>query len=59
MLPEGQVEALMRRAQGTPGYGITVDLENQTVSDTQGFTAHFDVDSFRRDCLLSGLTTLG
>ena len=38
---------------------MTVDLENQTVSDAQGFTASFEVDSFRRYCLLNGLDDIG
>lgn len=59
MLPDEQVETLMRRAQVTPGYQVTVDLERQTISDTQDFTAHFDVNPFRRDCLLNGLDDIG
>ena len=59
VLPEEQVQTLMARAQQTPGYELTVDLEAQSVSDDQGFSAHFDVDPFRRDCLLHGLDDIG
>ena len=59
VLPEEQVQTLMARAQETPGYQLTVDLEAQTVSDDQGFSAHFDVNPFRRDCLLNGLDDIG
>ena len=59
VLPEDQVQTLMRRAQGTPGYRLTVDLENQTVSDDQGLSMPFDVNPFRRDCLLNGLDDIG
>ena len=59
VLPEEQVQTLMARAQQAPGYQLTVDLEAQTVSDGQGFSAHFDVDPFRRDCLLNGLDDIG
>ena len=57
-LPEETVAQLMDRAK-TPGYRLTVDLEKQTVTDGQGFSAHFDVDPFRRDCLLRGLDGIG
>ncbi len=58
-LPEDQVDALMRRAQGTPGYRLTVDLEAQTIMDDQGFSTRFDVDPFRRHSLLNGLDDIG
>jgi 3-isopropylmalate/(R)-2-methylmalate dehydratase small subunit len=58
-LPEEQVEELLRRAQRTPAYRLTVDLEAQRVSDDQGFVADFRVDPFRRDCLLHGLDDIG
>ena len=56
--PKRQVNTLLERAK-TPGYRITVDLETQTVSDDQGFSAHFDVDPFRRHLLLNGLDDIG
>ena len=58
-LPEETVASLLERAKNTPGYQMTVDLETQTVSDEQGFSARFDVDSFRRHCLLNGLDDIG
>lgn len=58
-LPEEQVQTLLERAAKTPGYKLTVSLENQTVKDAQGFSAAFPVDSFRRDCLLEGLDDIG
>ncbi len=57
-LPEETINGLLERAK-TPGYTMTVDLENQTVTDTQGFLAAFDVDPFRRHCLLNGLDDIG
>jgi len=38
-----------------PGYSLTVDLENKTVSDDKGLLAPFEIDDFRRLCLLNGL----
>ena len=37
------------------GYKITVDLENQTVSDELGFSRNFDIDGFRKESLIKGL----
>jgi 3-isopropylmalate/(R)-2-methylmalate dehydratase small subunit len=58
-LPEETVNELLRRAEKTPGYTVTVDLEAQTVSDSLGLTAPFTVDAFRRHCLLNGLDDIG
>ncbi|HZO86943.1 MAG TPA: 3-isopropylmalate dehydratase small subunit [Chthonomonadaceae bacterium] len=58
-LPEETVNLLMERAKTVPGYQVTVDLEAQTVSDNQGFSAPFEVDPFRRHCLLHGLDDIG
>src|SRR5579884_2654140 len=58
-LSDEQVNTLLKRAQETPGYKLTVDLESQTVTDEQGFSAQFDVDPFRRHCLLNGLDDIG
>ncbi len=59
VLPEELVAALLAKAAATPGYKLTVDLENQTVSDESGFSASFDLDPFRRHCLLNGLDDIG
>ena len=58
-LSESDVEKLMENAQKIPGYKLTVTLEEQTVSDEQGFKASFEVDPFRRFCLLEGLDDIG
>ena len=58
-LSEADVDRLMIRAKEVPGYQITVDLENSTVSDGQGFSASFDLDEFKRYCLLNGLDDIG
>ncbi len=57
-LPEDTVAMLLERAK-TPGYQMSVDLENLTVSDNQGFSEAFKVDAFRRHCLLNGLDDIG
>ena len=58
-LSERDVQTLIRRAQELTDYRITVDLEAQEVHDSMGFSAKFEVDAFRRDCLLRGLDDIG
>lgn len=58
-LPEQQVEQLLRNAQTIPNYQLTVALEEQTVSDSAGFKASFEIDPFRKFCLLEGLDDIG
>ena len=56
-LPEEIVQQIHERIR--PGYELTVDLENQLVSDREGFEAHFEIDPFRKNCLLNGLDSIG
>ena len=59
ILPDEIVNKLLDLAKRIPGYRITVNLENQTITDGEGFSAEFDVDPFRRHCLLNGLDDIG
>jgi len=59
VLPEPIVGALMAKAKAQPGWKLTVDLQEQRVSDDQGFSTQFEVDGFRRHCLLNGLDDIG
>ena len=54
-LSEEQVEALFARTLATDGYELKVDLVGQTVSDDSDLRIPFEVDPFRRKCLLEGL----
>ena len=54
-LPEATIAELMARATERPGYQLTVDLEQGEVLDEEGGIAPFEVDPFRRHCLLNGL----
>jgi 3-isopropylmalate/(R)-2-methylmalate dehydratase small subunit len=58
-LPEEQVDALFREAEDSTGYRLTVDLENQAVADDHGRQFAFEIDPFRRECLLKGLDDIG
>ena len=52
-------EQLFERATAMPGYELTVDLERQWVTDDDGLRFSFEVDPFRRECLLKGLDDIG
>jgi len=54
-LDEAAVDELFRRAAADPGYRLTVDLQQGTVSDGHGLRLAFQVDESRRRCLLEGL----
>jgi 3-isopropylmalate/(R)-2-methylmalate dehydratase small subunit len=54
-LPEEAVSELLRRAGEVRDYRLTVDLERREVRDCHGFSAPFEIDEFRRQCLLKGL----
>jgi 3-isopropylmalate/(R)-2-methylmalate dehydratase small subunit len=58
-LSEEDVAKLLANARTIPGYQLTVSLEEQTVTDSQGFKASFDVDPFRKFCLIEGLDDIG
>jgi 3-isopropylmalate/(R)-2-methylmalate dehydratase small subunit len=53
-LPEARVGELLRFLLELPGACITVDLRSQTVQGPDGRTDAFEIDSFRKDCLLTG-----
>ena len=58
-LSEENVQTLLDRSTRDPKHTITINLEAQTVTDDQGFNAHFDIDPFRKYCLLNGLDDIG
>jgi len=59
VLPEAQVSDLLRRAGEKRGYRATVDVEALEVRGEDGFIASFELDPFRRHCLLEGLDDIG
>ena len=59
VLPEDTIGELFDRVRRTPGYRLTIDLENQTIEDGQGFSVAFEVAPYRRECLLKGLDDIG
>ena len=58
-LPDAEVNELFQRTEKNVGYRLTVDLENQTLADDLGLKLSFQIDPFRRECLLKGLDDIG
>lgn len=59
VLEEQKVEQLFREVDAREGYRLTVDLEAQTVTTPAGESFAFEVDPFRKRCLLEGLDDIG
>ncbi len=59
VLTADAVQALFQAVAATEGYSVTVDLAAQTVTTPEGAVYRFDVDPFRKDCLLNGLDAIG
>ncbi len=55
VLPEETVAGLARRAETEPEYSLTVDLESQTVRDRETTIGEFEIDPFRKHCIVNGL----
>jgi 3-isopropylmalate/(R)-2-methylmalate dehydratase small subunit len=58
-LPQEQVDMLMEDAERGANAVISVDLENQTITGPDGGSISFDVDPFRKHCLMNGLDDIG
>jgi len=58
-LPDAQIDEIFKRTEANEGYRVTVDLEQQIVTDDKGLRYSFTVDPFRRECLLKGLDDIG
>jgi 3-isopropylmalate/(R)-2-methylmalate dehydratase small subunit len=59
VLPEDQVAALMEDAQRGANARVSVDLEAQTVTASDGTVYGFQIDPFRKHCLMNGLDDIG
>ena len=58
-LPQDQVDILMNEARKGENARISVDLEAQTITTSDGEVISFDVDPFRKRCLMEGLDDIG
>ncbi|MDX9993837.1 MAG: 3-isopropylmalate dehydratase small subunit [Rhodocyclaceae bacterium] len=58
-LPAAEIDALFAQVAATPGYRLKIDLAAQTVTRPDGKVLGFDVDPFRKECLLNGWDDIG
>jgi 3-isopropylmalate/(R)-2-methylmalate dehydratase small subunit len=54
-----QVDALFKAVEANVGYKLVIDLEKQTISAPNGTSYPFEVEAFRKHCLLNGLDDIG
>ena len=59
VLPASEVDALFKEVRATPGYQLSIDLEKQTVTTPSGRAIPFEINAFRKHCLLNGLDDIG
>jgi len=59
VLPQVAIDHLMEDAKKGANARITVDLETQTVTASDGITFAFEVDAFKKHCLMNGLDDIG
>jgi 3-isopropylmalate dehydratase, small subunit (EC 4.2.1.33) len=59
ILSDEEVDELFKQVEASPGYQLTVDLQAQAVTRPDGKVLHFEIDAFRKHCLLNGLDDIG
>ncbi len=59
VLKDEEMDVLFSETQSHEGYKLDVDLESQTVTTPSGQVFNFEVDDFRKHCLLNGLDDIG
>ena len=59
VLPEEQVDALFKEVEANEGATLQIDLERQVVIRSNGEELAFEIDEFRKHCLLNGLDDIG
>lgn len=59
VLTESEVDQLFSEVEVSEGYALAIDLEQQTVTTPGGDVFTFEVDAFRKHCLLNGLDDIG
>ena len=58
-LEADKVDALFKAVEANVGYKLKIDLEQQSITGQDGLAYKFEVDSFRKHCLLNGLDDIG
>lgn len=59
VLSESQVDGLFQQVLAEPGYRLQVDLPNQQITQAAAEAIPFEIDAFRKHCLLNGLDDIG
>ena len=59
VLSDSQVDQLFNEVQTTEGYVLAIDLQNQTIQTPAGESFAFEIDPFRKHCLINGLDDIG
>jgi 3-isopropylmalate/(R)-2-methylmalate dehydratase small subunit len=59
VLSDAQIDLLFNEALAFPGYKLTIDLERQVVVKPDGSEVTFEVQAFRKYCLLNGFDDIG
>ena len=59
ILSDAEVDELFQQVEADVGYQLTIDLAAQTVTRPDGKVYHFEVDAFRKHCLINGLDDIG
>jgi len=59
VLDRAIVDKLFKECEATPGYRLTIDLAAQAVTTPAGESISFEIDAFRKHCLLNGLDDIG
>lgn len=59
VIDEAQIDVWFKEMADNEGFSLTVDLEKQTVTDAQGNSVEFEVNEFRKFCLMNGLDDIG
>jgi len=59
VLPKAEIDALFGLTEHSPGYRLTIDLAEQRVVRPDGHAIPFEVDAFRKECMLNGWDDIG
>jgi 3-isopropylmalate/(R)-2-methylmalate dehydratase small subunit len=59
ILPDSGIDELFRRVEEREGYTLSVDLPGQNITDSTGLQFAFEIDPFRKECLLNGWDDIG
>jgi 3-isopropylmalate/(R)-2-methylmalate dehydratase small subunit len=59
VLEESLIDRLFKNASEKPGYKLTIDLQEQKISDSDGVFAFFEIEAYRKELLIEGLDEIG